>query len=235
MGLDIYVGSFTRYYSGDWESAAARVARELGASFQVIRPNEPDVIPNRRQIQDAVAGWRSSLSAVLGEALAQPLDWDESPETPYFTDRPDWDGYTALQLWAAYEEHPQLRIPIAIPESLAADPGFSLSASEGFKTRYPDLLCGTQIWLPLDFSLAFKATDCAGRDVMIGSSVSLVRQLDELNRRTWNSAEAGEPDVVPTGFSGERSLEISAFSAFSQFRRCARLSLDHHLPMLLDW
>jgi hypothetical protein len=41
LGLDIYVGSFTRYYSGDWELVAARVAREIGATFEVVRQHDP--------------------------------------------------------------------------------------------------------------------------------------------------------------------------------------------------
>ena len=30
MGLDLYVGSLTRYFVGDWELMAQKVARELG-------------------------------------------------------------------------------------------------------------------------------------------------------------------------------------------------------------
>jgi len=41
MGLDIYVGPFARYYRGDWETVVARVAREQGIAFKVIRIRIP--------------------------------------------------------------------------------------------------------------------------------------------------------------------------------------------------
>ena len=63
MGLDIYVGSFTRYYSGAWETVVARAAREQGVGFQVIRtnPDPPDKVTDPAVIGQAVEGWRSSL------------------------------------------------------------------------------------------------------------------------------------------------------------------------------
>jgi hypothetical protein len=52
LGLDIYVGSFTRYNAGDWELVAARVARELGATFEVVRQhNPPDAIRDAEEIR----------------------------------------------------------------------------------------------------------------------------------------------------------------------------------------
>src|ERR1041385_367893 len=64
MGLDIYVGSFTRYYRGDWETVVARVAREQGISFQVIRtnPDPPDKGTDPVVIGKAGEGWRSSFT-----------------------------------------------------------------------------------------------------------------------------------------------------------------------------
>lgn len=36
MGLDVYVGTLTRYYSGDWELITQRVGRELGLTVEVV-------------------------------------------------------------------------------------------------------------------------------------------------------------------------------------------------------
>lgn len=81
MGLDIYVGSFTRYYAGDWDLAAARVARELGATFEVVRQhNPPDAIRDPEAIRSIVLEWRSGLAESLASHLPDPLDWDESPD-----------------------------------------------------------------------------------------------------------------------------------------------------------
>jgi hypothetical protein len=35
MGLDVYVGSLTRYYAGDWELIAQQAAREIGVPLQI--------------------------------------------------------------------------------------------------------------------------------------------------------------------------------------------------------
>ena len=38
MGLDVYVGSFTRYYAGDWKTVVQRYGREEGLKVEVVRP-----------------------------------------------------------------------------------------------------------------------------------------------------------------------------------------------------
>ena len=68
MALDIYVGSLTRYYVQDWETAGARAAREMGASYEVVRPQPhpaEDAVTDPAVVQEAVVGWRMSLEAGL--------------------------------------------------------------------------------------------------------------------------------------------------------------------------
>ena len=79
MGLDIYVGSLTRYYRGDWETVVARTAREQGIGFKVIRtnPEPPEKITDPHVIRDAVDTWRLSLEAGLRQHLPCGLAWDE--------------------------------------------------------------------------------------------------------------------------------------------------------------
>ncbi|HEY2233721.1 MAG TPA: hypothetical protein VGK01_09630 [Candidatus Angelobacter sp.] len=166
MGLDIYVGSFTRYYAGDWELVAARVARELGATFEVVRQhNPPDAIRDLEEIHSIVLEWRSGLAASLVSHLPESLDWDESPDAPYFTDKPCWDGYQALLLKAAYEEHAALRIPKEIPKDFDRDPAIQRSMGADSQTSYPSLLSNAQFWLPARFSFVFEAPDASGKKV----------------------------------------------------------------------
>jgi len=80
MALDIYVGSLTRYYAQDWETAGARAAREMGASYEVVRAqSQPaeDAVTDPAVIQEAVVGWRASLEAGLRQHLTEGLSWDE--------------------------------------------------------------------------------------------------------------------------------------------------------------
>jgi hypothetical protein len=86
VGLDIYLGSLTRYYAREWESIAQQAAREMGVEFQVIRQHDaPDAISDPEQIRPAVFAWREALSQGLAENLPTALDWDEGPASPYFT------------------------------------------------------------------------------------------------------------------------------------------------------
>ena len=112
MGLDVFVGTLTRCYSGDWELIAQQAAKEIGLTLNVIRQhNPPDAVRDPDQIRPSVLAWRESLSTALADSIATPLDWDESQMAPYFTDKPTWDCYSDLVLWAAYDEQRQLCRP----------------------------------------------------------------------------------------------------------------------------
>lgn len=87
MGLDVFVGTLTRYCSGDWELIAQQAAREMGLNLQVARQhNPPDAIRDLDQIRPTVLAWRDSLSAARADRLSQPLIRDESQTAPYFTE-----------------------------------------------------------------------------------------------------------------------------------------------------
>lgn len=235
MGLDVYVGSLTRYHAGDWELVAQQAAREIGLPIQVIRQHDPpDVIRDPDQIRPAVLGWRESLTAALADHLTSPLEWDERQEAPYFTDKPTWDCYSDLMLWAAYDEQRQLRRPADHIEDWSKDPAYRVISDPEAKARYPHLydVC---LWLPCDFSFVFKTEDICGTEMVVGSSVALLRHLQELNARTWqadpetlrrwrrDSADYGSP------------LEIGARFAFAVFAELADEATRHRLPMRLDW
>lgn len=236
MGLDIYVGSFTRYYSGDWELVAARVARELGADFQVVRQHDsPDAIRDPKQIRPVILEWRDGLSASLGPHLPEPLDWDETQEAPYFTDKPSWDGYQGLLLWAAYQENSDLPIPGNVPEDFSKDPAIHRSTDTKSRSVYPALMSDASFWLPARFPFVFEAPDAAGRKVTIASSISLAQELNDLNGKTWNFSEAEIDEAAREGCPAGSPLELAARFGFALFRRHALLSVTHRLPMLLDW
>ena len=124
MGLDIYVGSLTRYYAGDWELIAQQAAREMGMPLQIVRPqNDPgDAIRDPVAIRPVVKQWRDQLSESLAGHLSTPLGWNEEADASYFTDKPTGDCYSDLLLWAAYSEHPDLVRPEGSVEDFGHDP-----------------------------------------------------------------------------------------------------------------
>lgn len=244
MGLDVYVGSLTRYFTRDWKTVLQQAAEAgEGPPVEIVRPGGADEAPaDPEEVRAAVVAWRSGISAALAKHAVQGLDWDESPGAPYFTDRPDWHGYGALLLWAAREEHPDLR-PAA--ESARArrkatrdwtdDPAYRASVAEGFRSRYDHLLRDVGVWLPVDVPFTFQAEWITGDGMAFGSSVRLAGQLDDLNARTWR---AGPDDLAAWSREGAGPAdppEIQARFAFALVRRLARDSVGHRLPMLLDY
>lgn len=233
MALDVYVGSLTRYYAGNWKNATQQAGREPPAGR--ARPErEPDV----EHIQAEVLAWREALAASLasvGEGSPVVLEWDEAPDAPYFSDRPGWDGFGALVLWAAYAEHPALSRPAALAEDWDDDPALVRSNAEGFRSRYSHLVRNVEMWLPVRLQYTFEGEDAEGRRIVIGSAETLAAQLAELNAATWKGTEAEVArwrlDVPGDG----TPLELQARYAFAVLSGLTRQAVQHRLPMKLDF
>ncbi len=235
MGLDIYVGSFTRYYAGDWELIAQKAAREMGLTIDVIRTQDTeDTERDPEAIRPMVIEWRAGLSLSLTDSLAAPLDWREDAETPYFTDKPAWDCYSDLLLWAAYAEQPSLTRPFQTVEDFGEDPAYQRSTAVGFETDYLHLL-NTECWLPCEFDFVFRSHRLDGASTQFGSSISLAAELDALNARTWRADRETISAWRSEGSEHGAPLESGARFAFSVLRDLARESIEHKLPMLLDY
>ena len=237
MGLDIYAGSLTRYYCRDWGLIAQRIGRETGRSVVVLRPDaETDEKPDPEAVRAAVLAWRGGLNEALRGALSQPLDWDESPGSPYFTDKPDWDGYSSLLLWAAYSENTDLQRPHERAEDWAVDPAYVRSSAKDFRTSYPSLLRDEEIWLPCDFRFCFSTTALTGSNVVtIGSSVALRNELAALNQRTWKADAAMLARWRWEGADRNSPLEVGARFAFAILQALTEEAVAHRLVLKLDY
>jgi hypothetical protein len=236
MALDVYVGSLARYYAGDWENVAEKLARERRAGHPLgqARRSAQRVVEDDR-IRSAVLRWRTNLGVSLGANVTVPLEWDESPDAPYFTARPGWDGFGSLVLWAAYAEHPGLRRPASLPEGWDDDPALMRCNAEGVRSRYSHLVRNVELWLPAPFEFTFEGEDVDCRRIVVGSSLTLGRQLAELNAATWKVAdgEAGAWSRRPPPQDG--SLEARARHAFAVLSDLARQAVERRLPMKLDF
>jgi hypothetical protein len=236
MGLDIYVGPFTRYCLGDWETIIQRTAREQGLAFKMIRTNpEPaDKVTDPVVVHQGVDGWRRSLEAGLKAHLPSGLSWDERAEAPYFTDKPDWVGYACAVLLAAHTEHPGCRKPEKATADWDKDEAFKTSTSPGFKSRFYQLF-DVEIWLPCDFPFTFKAQDVGGNEVLFGSSVLLLDQLKQLNAESYNGDAADLGKWKYDGAGREDSFDQGARFGLAMFLYHAEKSVQHRLPMKLDY
>lgn len=232
MALDVYVGSLTRYYAGDWESSADRRGQRTRPRTGATRASDPG--QDSQRIAKSVLDWRAGLGRALASHLAEPLDWPEIADAPWFTDRPGWDGFGSLVLWAAYAEQPGLPRPNALPEEWDDDPALLRSNAEGFRSRYAHLVRNVELWLPCAFDFTFEGEDVDGRRIIVGSSILLGRQLADLNAATWKM-DAGEMAALVRSRPPGSALEACARRALAVMTGLVQQAVEHRLPMKLDY
>ncbi len=237
MGLDIYVGTLTRYYCGDWETVVQQVARKQGMQVQVIRPgHSEDAVTDPAKVRPLVLQWQQLLSEALAQHSEYPVEWDESLDAPYFTDKPSWDSWADLLLWAAYDEHPELECPEEPVEDWRDDMAYAASNEEDFESRYPQLVRrNLELWLPCDFPFVFSTMGLTGREITIGSSFQLLAQLRELNERTWEASPQLVGQWSRTATKSDAPLEVGARFAYGLLLGLAEKSVEFRLPMKLDY
>ena len=221
MGLDVYVGSLTRYYVEGSADVVDRIARRQGLPVGDGQDAE-------EVIRTAVVRWRDRLSSWLGDRLAGPLDWDESGLAPCFTDKPGWDGYGGVLLLAAHDEHPELPAPARVSADWPDDPAYQAASAPGAGSRYHQLLT-PELWLPCRFDFTVRTQDPTGEEVELGSSEALLGQLELLSARY--RLDSQPPELAADG----RSLSAAAGNGLAVLRRLAERSVVSRVPMKLDF
>ena len=163
------------------------------------------------------------LSNALRDNISAPLDWNETAEAPYFTDKPDWVGYA---------EHPNLPIP---SKTVKHWPAYQAIIAQTFQTHYDQLLYRSEFWLPCDFDFTFRAMNASGSELNIGSSKMLLAPLDHLNLATWNANSIASQAWRSISVGHELPLETYARFGFAIFKELAEQSVTQGLVMQLDY
>lgn len=234
LGLDIYVGTLTRYYIGDWDAAVAPGGRSPAEETMLVRIGDNGhETPDPVEVREDILQWREWMNQEV-DLLDGVLDWPEERDVPYYTDKPTWQAWGALQLWAAYEEHRGLERPASMPEAWVDDPAYQASQDEEFESRYPHLLFGVQVWLPVRMEGVFDAPDAYGDDFRYGSVPELLEELEELNARTWRADDAALRTWREAGPDRDGGLEALARFGLAVTLPLARRAMEFGLPMLLD-
>jgi hypothetical protein len=254
VAFDVYVGTMTRYYRRDWENAGQRLTRAQGFEYQMVHVGGEPNPPPADQIRHAVETWWTPLSSALQTKGFGPVRWEEDDDQPYFTERPAWDGYTALLIWTAHAEHPDLPLPAHVPESWTDDPAYQRSTAADFKSRFRTIL-QPQLWLPAEFPFVFSGPTLAVEKTCIGSVYTLKKQLDDLYQETAErlqelklAVKTPPPEITKSGllarlFSRKPKSPEPATPALGElaefgisiFRELATKACDHRLPMMLDY
>jgi hypothetical protein len=101
-----------------------------------------------------------------------------------------WGPYGCLVLWAAYAEQPQLARPALEPLEWHKDPALARSLAAGFRSQFPSLVRGVEMWLPVAGDAIFELPAPTGDDVPAAGLATLTAELDALNAGTWRAATA---------------------------------------------
>ncbi|HET7027120.1 MAG TPA: hypothetical protein VFI28_05475 [Candidatus Limnocylindrales bacterium] len=253
MGLDVYVGPLSRYYSGAWESIVQQEERRLGPQVEVVRPNpfssdDPEVV--RRRVID----WQASLSDILMGSVGR-LSWTESATGDYVSDKPDWGPFVALCLLAAHADGLLDALPDIVP---TGQPAMKLWGRLGRRTQAPEpfghrmrrlfgrsstyappprqftQIVGPEVWLPLDASVVIETNDALGVRRTFGSVGPLLAELRQLNAQTFRATDAtlsGWARDAPLG----GAFEPAAHFGLAVMLSLAGRALDRRQPLVLDY
>ena len=162
MGLDIYAGTLTRYYSHNWKTVVQQWAEENGYSFNRITPdgepadNEEEMSP--AEVQAAVENWRDQILNAISQPGQPPYaPWLEDNEKPYYTDKPDWDAFGAMLLVAACRTYEEPVPPTVEKDWIFGEhPLVARLASD--EERVWSLFRGATWWLPLSDNFLFQGS-----------------------------------------------------------------------------
>ncbi|MCC7531047.1 MAG: hypothetical protein IT342_21185 [Candidatus Melainabacteria bacterium] len=234
MGLDLYVGSLTRYFCGDWETALQKTARKKGLHYVNPEAREKEEeLPAREEMHPLVLEWQQELNGKI--KLTAPMAWDETPQSPYFTDQLHFQGHSSLLLWAAYYERKDLVRPKECVDDFNENEAYLSCSADDSKTEFAHLLKNTVCWLPADFAEPFAAMDACGAELRYGSTQKLIEELIWLNNQTWKAERADIERWRRLGLGQSCTLEEAAQYAMAVLLPLTEKSVEHKLVMRLDW
>lgn len=232
MAFDVYAGGFARFFAREWENVAQKHARESGMKYQMIHPAGDSGPAKWEEVQDAVSHWRAALKNGLRENAPTDLDWNEGRDTPYFTDRPGWDGYSALVLMAACIGCKE-PFPDKLPKDALTSEVLTRTMSTNFQGGYRSIT-QVQLWLPGSFEFSFEFVDLCNQKTHVGS----VQRLNKDIRELIASQGINEQQLATSlreAYEDEADFKKIAYFGLAVFSWLADEALKHRLPIMLSF
>lgn len=235
VALDLYVGTLTRYYSGDWENVVERRARANGTAY--VKLGHSGDVPPAEEIREDVLRWRAALRERWAARIGSDGDWSEDDAQPYFSDRPGWDGLQTVRLLACCTN-----AGAAPPKKPLADPSRHplWSGSSSASARFSQLFV-EDLWLPWDFDFTERIESPAGSTIEVGSARALQRQLRTLNAATYRADAAtlerwrrGASPGLLTRVFGDSFAPLAQF-ALAVLIEAADRAAELGLPLRTDY
>jgi hypothetical protein len=232
MAFDVYVGGFSRFYAREWENVAQKHARETGMRYQVIHAGGDPGPAKWEEVQAAVEQWKTILRQGLRENAPPDLDWDEGRGAPYFTDRPGWDGYSALVVLAACAAS-KTPCPDKLPKDALTSDVVVRSHAAAFQGGFRSLT-QVQLWLPGSFEFSFDFFDLCKQKMPIGSVKRLSRDLQAL-KEAHGLSDQQVATSLKEGYGDDSPFMPIAIFGLAIFERLANEAIQNRLPILLSF
>ena len=225
--IDVFVTPLGRYLSGNLAAATEPVGVAGGTRLHRLGPPASHAVAPLESTEFIL-----SLRSRLPETLGSELPWREDGEV-LLASRLAGDAWHALRAFAVDEYYP---VPGFVfgPES-HLHPGLE-RAFAGGRTGFRHLIRQREhqgFYLPTDFPRPFEVPAWHGQPPapMVGSSVSLLRELNHLRRALGLSQDMGEAGWEEQIDPDDPLERVKSGWVF--MRHCARLSVKHKLPMVL--
>lgn len=211
MGLDIYAGTLSRYYARDWKTITQQYAEQMGYAYKTV--NEQGQISSQEdrlsynEVQPIVKEWqRCLLTELSAQCNEHQPAWSESEAQPYYTNKPDWDAFGALQLITACH--------------LTKEPVPPVLTKGWYDGNHPSITCVSQdqayagwslfretiLWIPINTCIVFTAALPNQRIATIASVKGLQTELEHINRLVW---QADQDTIISWEQSEGYPIDIS--------------------------
>ena len=152
-----------------------------------------------------------------------------------------------LLLWASHADQPHYPIDknaVVDLKEWRYNPAYEAATNAIFEEKeqrpFDHLLSCVECWLPLPFHKCFESYAVGTQQIVYGSSLQLLDQLNLLNQKTWNadlqsirSWRKILDDQVASGVQKQLSFEEGAQVGFSVMHEYASYSVEQRTPICL--
>lgn len=189
MGLDIYSGTFVRYYAKNWKTKTQQICEENGIQYNVVRAN-PEEHENQASVDiilEGVSNWQNQMIKMLAGHNINSFElWEENNSKAYYTDKPDWDALGALLLMTSAKV-----LDRSCPKEYEKGSDFHpyiYEATEKILSEW-SLFLGAYHFIPQKECLMFKWVLANGKETLFATTANLKEELNSINKLLWNADE----------------------------------------------
>lgn len=241
MGLDIYAGTLTRYYTRNWKTAVQQWSEQNNIRCNIITPNGEMRNENidAEEVQHSVELWMEALTSGLSDKDILFKSWEENNEKEYYTDKPGWDGYGALVILSACL-YSGKEVPKFYEKSSDwnDDPVVqTFVINESYTNPF---LNGIEMWVPFEGCMSFSYIFPTGKEANMSTVEQLESDLQYMNKMRWNADEETILSWLNTEVASDADKDTFDFDALSKFAYCifykaVLFAKENKVPIRLDY